>query len=138
LPVSDLQVGVPVEVRLTVVLPAARHYLKVEDPFPAGLSPDTFLPTAYGTDGNAPIGSVPDAGRGAGPDVGTLGQPDLLDDRAVFRTEYLAPGTYRARYRLRATTPGLFHALPAIAEEVYFPEVWASTSVDVLEVKPHD
>lgn len=138
LPVSELQVGDPVEVRLTVVLPESRHYLKVEDPFPAGLSPDTFLPTANGTAGNASIGVVPDAGLGSSRDVGALGLPDLLDDRAIFRTEHLAPGTYRASYRLRATTPGLFHALPAVAEEVYFPEVWASTTIDVLEIRPHD
>ncbi len=70
--------------------------------------------------------------------MGALGLPDLLDDRAIFRTEHLAPGTYRASLSLVRDIPGLFHALPAVAEEVYFPEVWASTTIDVLEIRPHD
>ncbi len=68
--------------------------------------------------------------------MGALGLPDLLDDRAIFRTEHLAPGTYRASYRLCATT-WAYSTRCRLLQRKYF-EVWASTTIDVLEIRPHD
>ncbi|MCU0523045.1 MAG: hypothetical protein MUF84_20455 [Anaerolineae bacterium] len=118
-PIALLEVGDIVEVRLTAVLPLTRYYLRVEDPFPAG-----FEPIPY---------AVADVGAGPGP----FGSPEFMDDRAVFFAEELAPGTYRVRYRLRAAVPGRYHAFPATAGESYSLEVWASSSIGVLEVLPH-
>ncbi|MFO7697254.1 MAG: alpha-2-macroglobulin family protein, partial [Anaerolineae bacterium] len=112
-PVTALRVGEFVEVRLTAVVPRTSHYLRVEDPFPAGFEPDGTEPRA------------------------NFGRPERRDDRMLFFAEQVAPGTYRASYRLRATIPGRFHALPATAEESYSPEVWARTTISVLEVLPH-
>ncbi len=138
LPIDSVRVGDLVEVRLTVVIPEARHYLKVEDPFPAGLAPDALALTDSRVGSDSPVATIAGVDPTDGAAVGALGLPDLLDDRALFSTEHLPAGTYRASYYLRATTPGRFHALPAIAEEVYFPEIWASTPIDVLEIVPQD
>ncbi|MGL4463871.1 MAG: hypothetical protein ACRC1K_17085 [Planctomycetia bacterium] len=69
----------------------------IEDPKPAGCEP-TDQESGYG-DG--------------------FGRRELRDERTAFFAAALDRGKHAVRYRLRAETPVLFHALPASAECLY-------------------
>ena len=146
---SPVRVAVPgdvIEVRLTLVVPAKRHYVQIEDSLPAGFRP---LPE-WESDRTSAILSVHHVGEtldaseeavsGSG-EVGWLDsfeQRDYHESRARFYARELEPGTYQVRYLLRAAFPGTYHTLPAVASELYFPEVWGRTESAVLEVLPEE
>lgn len=134
-PQQRLAVGDLVEVRLTVAVPETRYFVQVVDPYPAGFDPfDPTLLTTPKQDG----GPLPQPVRGE-PSISprfSFEYRDLRDDRAVFAVRELSGGTYQISYLLRATVPGLYQALPAVASERYFPEVWGRTDADMLEVIP--
>jgi hypothetical protein len=46
---------------------------------------------------------------------------------ALFATE-LSAGTYEYTYQMRASLPGQFQVLPAVAYQMYFPEVWGRSA----------
>jgi len=48
---------------------------------------------------------------------------ELRDERVCFFIKELARGNHSLRYRMRAETPGLFHALPAKINGMYAPEL---------------
>lgn len=81
----------------------------------------------------------------SGPTTGTMGEamqyekfhPDfeeLRDDRVFAFAEDVRPGTYTYEYYLRATTPGTFSHLPAVASELYFPENFGRTGGSTFTV----
>jgi hypothetical protein len=127
-PPPVLQPGDRVEVRLTLVVPEPRHYVVLEDFFPAG------------TEALDPTLATEPQGEG-GPEVhvedgwwAPFDHRELRDERAVFFADELAPGTYHVRYRLRATLPGAYRVLPATVSETYFPEVWGRTEGGTMEI----
>ncbi len=132
LPVSDLQVGDPVEVELTVVLPESA-LSQGQGPVPAGLSPGTFLPIANGTADDASIRVVPDAGLGSSRDVGALGLPDHSMTGRSFR---------RLAWRPAHTMPAIACARPLRAYSTRCPLLQRKCTsrslgqhpIDVLEV----
>ena len=52
---------------------------------------------------------------------------ELRDDRVVFFAADLGRGVHVLRYKLRAETPGRFHALPARGFAMYAPEIQAQS-----------
>ena len=60
---------------------------------------------------------------------------ELHDDRLMLFIQNLSPGTYTYEYYVRATTPGTFSHLPAVAQEMYFPENFGRTSGSVFTVE---
>jgi uncharacterized protein YfaS (alpha-2-macroglobulin family)/tetratricopeptide (TPR) repeat protein len=48
---------------------------------------------------------------------------ELRDRRVAFFADRLPQGVWELRYELRAETPGKFHALPALAQAMYVPEI---------------
>ncbi len=60
---------------------------------------------------------------------------EMHDDRLFLFTQDLPPGTYTYEYYVRATTPGTFSHLPAIASELYFPENFGRTAGSVFRVE---
>ena len=50
---------------------------------------------------------------------------ELRDEKVVFFIGLLARGEHVLRYKLRAETPGEFHALPTKGFAMYAPEVKA-------------
>ncbi len=117
-PVGQLSLGDEVEVRLRLVVPVTRYYVTLEDPWPAGF---------VGVKG----GSVAPEFAGQ---QNPFEQCVLGADRTLFFATQLQPGVYEAVYRLRATFPGDYRALPARVYETYFPEVWARTGGATLSV----
>jgi alpha-2-macroglobulin len=132
-PINEIQRGDLVRVRLTVVVPAAVHYIVVDDPLPAGLETvdsslltDTAVPASYTlTDYNQ---------RGWG--WWYFAHIELRDEKVVLSADYLPAGTYVYTYLARASTAGTFKVIPPTASEFYFPDVGGRGAGSVFEVKP--
>jgi alpha-2-macroglobulin len=134
--VAGASLGDVVRVKLTVVVPADRNYVVLEDLLPAGLEPiDTKLRTTDVT-----LAARLEAERrdlaAAGQGQATYYAPwfrwyynpwqqvDVRDDRVVLYAQRLPKGVYEYVYYARATTVGDFFVPPSHIEESYFPEVF--------------
>ena len=133
-PVTSAAIGDVVRVTVTVVAPADRLFVQVEDSLPAGLEPidpqlqivPPWLREQLREEqgellrANAPGYCAPWYGWCFSP----WGQVDLRDDRLVLQASRLQQGVHEYVYYARATAPGDFFVAPARAEETYFPEVF--------------
>jgi alpha-2-macroglobulin len=130
-PVTSARPGDLIEVRLTLILPRPRHYLVLEDFYPAGMEPvDPSLRTEQeGTDPTLT------ADRRSWWAFG-FDHHELRDERALFYANRLSAGTYEVRYYLRAAIPGSYQVIPATASEMYFPEVWGRSEGARFVVAP--
>ena len=145
-PVTAASVGETVRVTLTVIAPADRSYVVIEDLLPAGLEPvDARLKTVDPAlkaklDADRAQAAQRQAGGYAAPWFGWYYSPwqqaDLRDDRAVLSAERLPKGVYEYVYYARATAPGSFFVAPAHAEETYFPEVFGRSDSSRFTVLP--
>jgi uncharacterized protein YfaS (alpha-2-macroglobulin family) len=52
---------------------------------------------------------------------------ELRDDRLFLFKEIMSPGVYEYEYYVRALVPGTFQHLPAVASEMYYPEIFGRT-----------
>jgi uncharacterized protein YfaS (alpha-2-macroglobulin family) len=119
-PITQIQRGQLVKVRLTVVVPDDLHYIVINDPLPAGLeaidasiATDTAVPAKY---------TMQDYDqRGYGWWYFT--HTELRDEKVVLSADYLPAGTYVYTYLARASTAGTFSVIPPTATEFYFPDV---------------
>jgi uncharacterized protein YfaS (alpha-2-macroglobulin family)/tetratricopeptide (TPR) repeat protein len=96
--------GDKIEVVLKLTAKNTYDYLAFEDMKPAGCEPMELR----------------SGGRWAG---GLCANLELRDEKVVFFIGLLEQGQHVLRYRLRAETPGSFHALPARGFAMYAPEV---------------
>jgi uncharacterized protein YfaS (alpha-2-macroglobulin family) len=118
-----VQEGDVVQVHLRIATHAARHYVAVEDPLPAGLeSVDTSLSTSSRVDARVEAAARSDGGR-IYPWFSPFDNIEQRDDRVMLYADHLPPGVYRYAYQARATTAGTFVLPPARAEAMYRPEV---------------
>ncbi|MEJ5310377.1 MAG: Ig-like domain-containing protein [Anaerolineae bacterium] len=126
-PLTEVRVGDQVAVRLTLIIPQKRTYVRLEIPHPAG-----FVP--------ADMRSRMATGGVSQQDSSWWTLPfehwEVLDERVVLFASEMPPGTYQVTYVLRAVTPGVYGALPAVVSEIYFPEVWGRSAGDVIRVAP--
>jgi uncharacterized protein YfaS (alpha-2-macroglobulin family) len=96
--------GDKIEVVLKLTAKNTYDYLAFEDMKPAGCEPMELR----------------SGGRWAG---GLCANLELRDEKVVFFIGLLEQGQHVLRYKLRAETPGHFHALPAKGFAMYAPEV---------------
>ena len=144
--VTEVKLGDTVRVTLTVLVPADRHYVVVEDLLPAGLEPlDTRLQTidpALKAQLEAERLKAATAKQGGymAPWFRWYWSPwqftETRDDRTVLIAGNLPKGVYEYTYYARATTPGDFFVAPAHAEETYFPETFGRSDSGRLTVLP--
>ncbi len=133
-PVTQARVGDLITVHLRVVASRGLRYMMLEDPLPAGVEPvDVRLLTT--------------TEEASGPTLEAEGWPwwrwwfwqpthsELRDDRAAFFQTYLPPGTYEITYQVRASIPGTFVVGPAVASQMYAPEVFGRTGTTVFRVE---
>lgn len=137
-PISSVEVGEAVTVRLTLVLPSDAYYLAVEDYIPAGAEIlNTQLKTTqlgeYGEPG--PLYDPRDP-FGSGWGWWMFSPARVYDDHIAFTAEYLPAGTYELTYTLVILQAGEFQVLPARAWLFYFPEVQGTTAGMVFEIRP--
>ena len=123
-PATSAVVGDYVRVTLRLAVPAARRFVLISDPLPAGLEPvDLNLATEVSAAGSA-------LEHGARHD-----HRELRDDRAVFAIDDLPPGLYRYTYLARASSVGSFVAPPTRVEEMYHPETQGLTAASTFVVR---
>ncbi|HKY51866.1 MAG TPA: hypothetical protein VJP45_11480, partial [Candidatus Limnocylindria bacterium] len=142
--VTSVTLGDTVRVKVTVIAPADRNYVTVEDLLPAGLEPvDARLKTVdpalkVRLENERTQAAQQHFGDYMAPWFGWYYSPwqqvDLRDDRAVLYAERLPKGVYEYVYYARATTPGDFFIAPAHASETYFPEVFGRGDSSRLRV----
>lgn len=131
-PITEIARGELVKVRLTVVVPAAVHYIVIDDPLPAGmeaidesLAADTAVPSSY------TVQDYKDRGWG----WWYFSHIELRDEKIVLSSDYLPAGTYVYTYIARASTAGTFKVIPPTASEFYFPDVGGRGAGSVFVVK---
>ncbi len=155
-PITQATAGALVRVRLRITVPAARSFVSVEDPLPAGFEPvDLSLRTSVLTATAPRVDEAPVGTRGAywwgdedDPmtawssgrwDAGywtPFEHRELRDDRVTWSATTVFPGRFTLTYLARATTPGRFVRPPAHAEEMYDPSVFGRTEGSVFTVTP--
>ena len=108
--------GDQIEVVLKITAKNTYDYLAFEDMKPAGCEPVELR----------------SGGRWAG---GLCANLELRDEKVVFFIGLLEQGEHVLRYKLRAETPGHFHALPAKGFAMYVPEVNAISDEMRLRIK---
>jgi hypothetical protein len=131
-PITEIEKGELVKVRLTMVLPSAMHYIVIDDPLPAGLeavdsslATDVVVPQTY---------SAKDySTRGWG--WWYFSHIELRDEKVVLSTDYLPAGTYVYTYLARASNVGTYKVIPPTASEFYFPDVGGRGAGSVFVVK---
>ncbi|MEM7028323.1 MAG: Ig-like domain-containing protein [Chloroflexota bacterium] len=129
--ISGANVGDIITVKLTIVAPNDLHYVKVEDPIPAGTEAiDNSLNTTSIVDDGPQI--TRQRGRGWG--WWWFNHTEVRDEKAVLFADFLPKGTYEYTYQIRATLPGEYRVLPTHAEEMYFPEVFGRGDGGVFTV----
>ncbi len=131
-PITEIERGELVKVRLTVVVPEAVHYVVINDPLPAGfesidasLATDTAVPSSYTAK------DYKDRGWG----WWYFSHIELRDEKVVLSSDYLPSGTYVYTYLTRASTAGTFKVIPPTASEFYFPDVGGRGAGSVFTVK---
>ncbi len=132
-PIAEIARGELVRVRVTIVAPAALHYVVVNDPLPAGLE---AVDSSLLTDAQVPpTYTVTDFAR-KGWGWWYFTHTELRDEKVVLSADYLPAGTYVFTYLARAGTAGTFNVIPTTAYEFYFPDVYGRGDGTVFVVKP--
>lgn len=144
--VSAVKVGETVRVKVTIIAPADRNYVVIEDLLPAGL--EAVDPRLKNVDPALKEKLESERAQASERQVGGYMAPwfrwyyspwqqvDVRDDRAVLQADRLPRGVYEYVYYARATTPGSFFVAPAHAEETYFPEVFGRSDSGRFIVSP--
>jgi hypothetical protein len=125
-PIKSVKLGENIKGKITVIVPDDRYYVMVEDFLPAGLEGVDFSL-------NTSQQSLMD-GKGGDYYAWYFNYSEIRDDRMMYFADYLPAGVYEIDYYARATTPGVFHDLPVLAQELYFPEVFGRSEGKMLEV----
>jgi uncharacterized protein YfaS (alpha-2-macroglobulin family) len=60
---------------------------------------------------------------------------ELRDRKVVSFLDRIPQGTWEMRYEMRAEVPGVFHALPLVAQAMYVPEIRANDAEQKLSVR---
>jgi len=114
--INSAKIGQNVRVRLTIVAPNDLYYVRVVDRLPAGAEAvDTLLKTGA---------LAPTLGGVGGWGWWYFTHSEIYDDRVAVFASYLPAGSYEYTYVIRPSIAGQFRAMPAAAEQSYFPEVF--------------
>ncbi len=107
--------GAYVEVRLTVEAPQERHHVVVDDALPSGLevADDRLRGTGQFPGRVWPGGTV---------------HAEARDERVLFYSHRMNPGTHIYTYTTRTTTRGDFALQPARAEDMYTPDLFGHSA----------
>jgi alpha-2-macroglobulin len=131
-PITEIERGELVKVRLTVVIPDAVHYVVIEDPLPAGME---ALDASLATDTAVPASYTAQDYKDRGWGWWYFSHIELRDEKVVLSADYLPAGTYVYTYLTRASTAGTFKVIPPTASEFYFPDVGGRGAGSVFTVK---
>ena len=128
-----IKTGDLIRVDLYVSLPAARHFVVVDDPVPGGLEPvNRDLATASQVDADKAEGQYAggslwfshDEWSEYGFSWWNFYHKELRHHAARFYSDYLPAGNYHLSYVAQAIAPGEFSVMATHSEEMYEPEVF--------------
>ena len=134
-PVTEVQLGDVVMVKVTLVAESDLNFLVLEDYLPAGLEPiDTSLKI---TSAEYRRRLYEEARRAyqVNKRYNPFGHTDIRDNRIALFARFVPKGVYEYTYFAQATTPGEFKLPPATAYEQYFPEVWGRSDGGTFVVR---
>jgi hypothetical protein len=134
-----------VRVRVRVGTSAERRFVSIDVPLPAGL--EAVDPSLASSASLSKSGKSLDDGEeqeeGGALDEYLMWSPfnhtEKRDDRVVVFADALPPGVNMVTFIARATTKGSFVLKPALASEMYAPEVFGQSDggrFDVVEIVP--
>lgn len=129
-PVQELKGGEIYKVKLSVIAPATRRFVALEDPVPAGFE---VVHSDFATESSKLSALL----KASSPERSwqTFCRFESYADRVMLFADTLAPGEHTYEYLVRAQTPGSY-AYPATqVEEMYHPEVFGRTAAGTLTVK---
>lgn len=133
--ITQARVGDVVQVRLTIIVPNALHYVVIEDPLPAGaeaINPNLEISQQIGTrpglDRKDPLS------RGWG--WWWFSNIEFRDEKVVLYSTYLPAGTYEYVYTMRPGIEGTYNVIPATGQEFYFPEVYGRSAGAAFTILP--
>ncbi|HEU5047174.1 MAG TPA: MG2 domain-containing protein [Rickettsiales bacterium] len=140
---ASLKRGELVRVDLYVSVPTARNFVVVDDPVPGGLETvNSDLATASKVD--AKKGAFEAAGGSwwfhfsdwmeYGVSRWSFYHKELRDNAARFYSDYLPAGNYHLSYSAQAIATGDFAVMPAMAQEMYDPDVYGKTQAATLHI----
>jgi alpha-2-macroglobulin len=113
---EPLRSGDKIEVEMTITAKNELDYVLFEDMKPAGYEPlEQLSGFTFGE--------------------GIYAHSELRDTKVAFFVTHLPRGVNALRYRLRAETPGVFHALPTNGYAMYAPDVRALSNSETLTVR---
>jgi alpha-2-macroglobulin len=131
-PVTEIERGELVQVKLTLVVPESLHYVVIDDPLPAGLEAiDASLQTSQ----QVPTSYQPNDYDRYGWGWWYFYYKQIYDEKVVMSADYLPAGTYTITYLARGSVAGTFNVLPATAKEFYFPDVAGRNAGSIFVVK---
>ncbi|EIJ41759.1 large extracellular alpha-helical protein [Beggiatoa alba B18LD] len=139
----ELKTGELVRVDLFLSLPAARHFVVVDDPIPGGLEPvNRDLATASTVAADEAKGTYAGGSiwfrfsdwREYAFSFWSFYHKELRHNAAIFYADYLPVGNYHLSYIAQAIAPGEFTILPTHTEEMYDPDVYGKSTPAKLKV----
>lgn len=122
---DSIPAGARVMCTLTLKTDRQADYLMIEDNKPAGL--ESPLLTS---------GGDLDAVRLDHTSQSVSVYQELKDTKTAFFITHLPSGTWTIQYELYAQQPGRYHAMPALAEEMYRPHIRANSGEMRMTVRP--
>ena len=127
--VEEIQGGEIYKIQLSVIAPAIRRYVVLEDPVPAGFE---VVKTDFATE-SSKLTKLLERGSSAG--WQTFIRFEDYADRVLLFADALAPGEHTYQYLVRAQTPGVYQHPAAQVEEMYHPELFGRTATTSVTIK---
>ena len=113
-----------VKIDLTITTPRDRLFVVLDDPLPAGFKSLNF---GIETTDKSLLRYLDNDS--------SFRYSEYKDDRVVFYADYVGQGVHTISYLVSAEHSGSFNLPPTFASEMYTPEVFGMTGVDVVEVE---
>lgn len=141
---APIQRGELVRTDLYLALPAARNFVVVDEPVPGGMEPvNTQLANASKVDAGD---NDSDRAGGAlwlertdwidfGAQFWSFYHQEIKHDAVRFYSDYLPAGHYHLSYTAQAIASGSFASPPALAQEMYNPDVYGRSQGATLVVE---
>ncbi len=129
-----LKAGQIYKVTLSVITPADRQYVVLDEPLPGGVE---VVQTTFETESDTmrrvlELSHKDDKSHWWG---GTFNHFEVHDDRVLLFAEQLDAGEHTFEYLIRAGYPGKFEQPSTKCEEMYSPEVFGTTNKQTVEIR---
>jgi uncharacterized protein YfaS (alpha-2-macroglobulin family) len=130
-PIKNLTVGKNYLVQIRVINNASHRQIAITDYIPTGTEFVNFAFT--NTDQNLRQHVLEDACYGWC--MPTFDHQEFHENFAQFFTDYLGSGAHEVAYIIQARIPGAYDVLPSKIEEMYFPEIFATTKGEKIRIE---